>query len=119
VNLKVAVATAVAAAIVLAGVTFYFMRGTETVTLEEVVKNVPMTIVVGSSAFEYGDSIPKQYAGDGENKPIPVSWRNYPEGTASFTIVMFDQTHRKERSSTRCCSTYPRTLRALRERKWA
>lgn len=43
-----------------------------------------------SSAFEDGDPIPTDHAGDGEDVSPPLEWRDAPEGTREFAVVCHD-----------------------------
>ncbi|HEX2028615.1 MAG TPA: YbhB/YbcL family Raf kinase inhibitor-like protein [Nitriliruptorales bacterium] len=43
-----------------------------------------------SSAFEDGDQIPTEHAGDGEDVSPPLEWREVPEGTREFALVCHD-----------------------------
>jgi Raf kinase inhibitor-like YbhB/YbcL family protein len=45
---------------------------------------------LNSSAFMDGASIPKKYARDAENINPPLSWKNVPQGTKSFALVVED-----------------------------
>lgn len=43
-----------------------------------------------SPAFENNTPIPARYTGDGDNIAPPLEWREAPEGTKSFALVMED-----------------------------
>jgi Raf kinase inhibitor-like YbhB/YbcL family protein len=49
-----------------------------------------MEINLNSSAFESGDSIPKQFTCDGEDASPPLSWSGVPEGTLSLALILDD-----------------------------
>ncbi len=43
-----------------------------------------------SHAFAEGQAIPRQYTCDGEDISPELSWRNVPEGTQSFVLIVDD-----------------------------
>lgn len=43
-----------------------------------------------SSAFAQGERIPTKYTCDGEDISPPLQWRNPPQGTQSFALIMDD-----------------------------
>ncbi|UCG44408.1 MAG: YbhB/YbcL family Raf kinase inhibitor-like protein [candidate division WOR-3 bacterium] len=43
-----------------------------------------------SSAFTDGQTMPKQYTGDGKNISPPLAWTDPPEGTRSFALICND-----------------------------
>ena len=45
---------------------------------------------VTSPAFAAGDSIPRKYSCDGDDVSPPLEWRDAPERTKSFVIVVED-----------------------------
>jgi len=47
-----------------------------------------MPFELTSPAFESGPVIPKKYASDGENVSPPLSWRDEPQGTKSFALLL-------------------------------
>lgn len=49
-----------------------------------------MPLILESSAFGQGESIPKTYTCDGRNTSPPLSWSGAPEGTRSFLLVCDD-----------------------------
>ena len=49
-----------------------------------------MAFTVTSSAFNDGDSLPKQFTCDGDNVPPPLTWSGAPDGTRSFALIMDD-----------------------------
>lgn len=48
------------------------------------------TIVVTSSAFKQGETIPRKYTGQGADVSPPLSWGPVPEGTKSFALINDD-----------------------------
>jgi Raf kinase inhibitor-like YbhB/YbcL family protein len=46
-----------------------------------------MTIELTSSAFRAGETIPKQFTGDGKNVSPPLWWDEPPAGTKSFALI--------------------------------
>ena len=49
-----------------------------------------MALMLESSAFPQGGSIPKQYTCDGADVSPPLSWREPPSGTVSFALICDD-----------------------------
>jgi hypothetical protein len=49
-----------------------------------------MTIELTSTAFREGETIPKQYTGDGKDTSPPLKWGQPPEGTKSFALICDD-----------------------------
>jgi Raf kinase inhibitor-like YbhB/YbcL family protein len=49
-----------------------------------------MPFTLTSSAFNEGDSIPKQYTCEGEDVPPPIAWSGAPDGTRGFALIMDD-----------------------------
>src|SRR5437762_6437024 len=49
-----------------------------------------MALELTSTAFKEGDTIPKQYTGDGTNAPPPLKWADPPAGTKSFALICED-----------------------------
>jgi Raf kinase inhibitor-like YbhB/YbcL family protein len=49
-----------------------------------------MALELTSTAFQQGQSIPKQYTGDGRNTPPPLSWTEPPTATQSFALICED-----------------------------
>ena len=47
-------------------------------------------IVLGSSAFEAGATIPRKYTCDGENVSPPLRWSRVPAGTKSLALIADD-----------------------------
>jgi len=45
---------------------------------------------LSSTAFEEGQTIPKEYTGDGRNDSPPLRWSDPPAGTQSFTLLCDD-----------------------------
>src|SRR5690242_19092898 len=43
-----------------------------------------------STAFREGESIPKQYTGDGKNVSLPLRWSDVPDGVKSFALICDD-----------------------------
>jgi Raf kinase inhibitor-like YbhB/YbcL family protein len=48
------------------------------------------TMKITSSAFADGQTIPKQYTGDGKNISPPLAWSGAPEKTKSFALICDD-----------------------------
>ena len=48
------------------------------------------TIELKTSAFAQGETIPKQYTGDGKNGSPPLSWSAAPDETKSWAIICDD-----------------------------
>jgi hypothetical protein len=49
-----------------------------------------MAFTLTSSAFQDGDTIPRQFTCDGNDTAPPLAWSDAPEGTRSFALVMED-----------------------------
>jgi Raf kinase inhibitor-like YbhB/YbcL family protein len=49
-----------------------------------------MAFTLTSSAFQDGDTIPRQFTCDGNDVAPPLAWSDAPEGTRSFALVMED-----------------------------
>jgi Raf kinase inhibitor-like YbhB/YbcL family protein len=49
-----------------------------------------MAFELTSSAFNPNDAIPKEYTCDGSDVSVPLRWKNVPEGTASFALIVDD-----------------------------
>jgi len=49
-----------------------------------------MTIQLSSTAFDEGQTIPKQHTGDGRNSSPPLRWQDAPAGTASWALICED-----------------------------
>jgi Raf kinase inhibitor-like YbhB/YbcL family protein len=49
-----------------------------------------MSIEVTSTAFKAGETIPKQYTGDGEDRSPPLRWSEPPSGTKSLAMICDD-----------------------------
>jgi Raf kinase inhibitor-like YbhB/YbcL family protein len=45
---------------------------------------------LATSAFTFGEKIPKQYTADGKNISPSLSWQEPPKGTKSFVIIVDD-----------------------------
>jgi len=50
----------------------------------------PTGMQLTSSAFAHGQTIPKEYTGQGSNISPPLAWTNAPEGTQSFALICID-----------------------------
>ncbi|RLC46918.1 MAG: YbhB/YbcL family Raf kinase inhibitor-like protein [Candidatus Cloacimonadota bacterium] len=58
---------------------------------EEQNKAVPQAkIEITSSAFSYGEMIPKKYTADGEDISPSLKWTKLPEGTKSLVLICDD-----------------------------
>lgn len=49
------------------------------------------TLIVTSTAFAYGATIPHKYTCDDEDISPPLHWDNVPAGTQSFAVVIYDE----------------------------
>lgn len=49
-----------------------------------------MGLIIQSSAFNSGNSIPMKYTCDGANIPPPLSWEGEPKNTQSFVLIVDD-----------------------------
>jgi Raf kinase inhibitor-like YbhB/YbcL family protein len=49
-----------------------------------------MTFALESPAFHNGERIPDKYARNGENLSPPLVWKDAPQGTKSFVLVVED-----------------------------
>jgi hypothetical protein len=49
-----------------------------------------MSIEVTSTAFKAGETIPKQYTGDGADRSPPLCWSEPPSGTKSLAMICDD-----------------------------
>jgi Raf kinase inhibitor-like YbhB/YbcL family protein len=49
-----------------------------------------MSLGLFSSAFNDGDTVPKRYTADGDDKSPPLDWMDPPDGTQSFVIICDD-----------------------------
>jgi len=49
-----------------------------------------MAFHLTSSAFQYGQTIPKRHTGDGEDVSPPLKWTDPPAGTKSLALVCDD-----------------------------
>ena len=50
----------------------------------------PMSIELTSTAFQPGETIPKQYTGDGVDQSPPLRWSEPPPGTKSIALICDD-----------------------------
>jgi Raf kinase inhibitor-like YbhB/YbcL family protein len=50
----------------------------------------PTGMQLFSSAFADGQTIPREYTGEGRNISPPLAWTNAPEGTQSFALICND-----------------------------
>ena len=53
-------------------------------------KASPSSITVSSSAFKYGEIIPKKYSGQGADVSPPLSWTPGPAETKSYALINDD-----------------------------
>ena len=49
-----------------------------------------MDLEITSTAFQEGESIPREYTGDGNNASPPIKWNDPPGGTKSLALVCED-----------------------------
>ncbi len=49
-----------------------------------------MALILRSSAFEDGGTIPSKYTCDGEDRSPPLEWGAVPEGTQSLALIVDD-----------------------------
>ena len=49
-----------------------------------------MAFTLTSSAFQDGETIPRQFTCDGNDLAPPLAWSEAPEGTRSFVLIMED-----------------------------
>ena len=49
-----------------------------------------MTFRLSSSDFGHGEPIPRKYTRDGADISPPLEWREIPEGTRSFALILED-----------------------------
>ncbi len=49
-----------------------------------------MALQLSSPAFKMGETIPKVYTCDGEDRSVPLSWTEPPAGTRSFALIADD-----------------------------
>jgi Raf kinase inhibitor-like YbhB/YbcL family protein len=49
-----------------------------------------MTITLTSTAFQEGQTIPKQHTADGKDVSPPLAWADPPQGTKSFAVICDD-----------------------------
>jgi Raf kinase inhibitor-like YbhB/YbcL family protein len=49
-----------------------------------------MKLEVSSTAFQEGDTIPRQHTADGKDTSPPLRWSDPPEGTQGFALVCDD-----------------------------
>jgi Raf kinase inhibitor-like YbhB/YbcL family protein len=47
-------------------------------------------LVLSSPAFEFGQPIPRQYAGDGDDLSPPLAWHHTPAGTRELALICDD-----------------------------
>jgi Raf kinase inhibitor-like YbhB/YbcL family protein len=50
----------------------------------------PMSIELTSTAFQKGETVPKQYTGDGVDHSPPLRWSEPPSGTKSLALICDD-----------------------------
>lgn len=53
-------------------------------------KDARMAFSLSSPAFQSGGPIPQKYSLDGENLSPPLEWRDAPNGTKSFALIVED-----------------------------
>ena len=49
-----------------------------------------MALVIRSTAFANGESVPKRYTGDGEDVSPPLTWSDLPVGTKEIALICDD-----------------------------
>jgi Raf kinase inhibitor-like YbhB/YbcL family protein len=49
-----------------------------------------MKITLTTPAFREGETIPKQYTGDGKDSSPPLRWENVPDSTKSLALICDD-----------------------------
>ena len=49
-----------------------------------------MNLELTSTAFQEGESIPREFTGDGQNSSPPLKWNEPPKGTKSLALVCED-----------------------------
>jgi Raf kinase inhibitor-like YbhB/YbcL family protein len=49
-----------------------------------------MPLLINSPAFCTGEQIPSRYSRDADNVSPPVEWRDVPDGTRSFALIVED-----------------------------
>jgi Raf kinase inhibitor-like YbhB/YbcL family protein len=49
-----------------------------------------MNLTLTSSAFREGETVPKQYTGDGKDISPPLQWENIPQGTKAIALICDD-----------------------------
>jgi Raf kinase inhibitor-like YbhB/YbcL family protein len=49
-----------------------------------------MALELTSSAFKPNDAIPKEYTCDGSDVSVPLRWKNAPDGTTGFALIVDD-----------------------------
>jgi Raf kinase inhibitor-like YbhB/YbcL family protein len=49
-----------------------------------------MALQLTSTAFREGETVPKQYTGDGKDTSPPLAWTDAPAGTKSFALICDD-----------------------------
>jgi Raf kinase inhibitor-like YbhB/YbcL family protein len=75
-----------------------------------------MTFQLTSSAFGYGEQIPRRYTCDGQNISPPLKWNDPPRGTQSFALIMDDPDAPREIWVHWICFNLPAAIRELPER---
>jgi Raf kinase inhibitor-like YbhB/YbcL family protein len=53
-------------------------------------KEIGMTLLISSTAFEAGGRIPLKYTCDGQNMSPPLAWREPPKQTQAFALIVDD-----------------------------
>ncbi len=51
---------------------------------------VPVTLSLTSPAFRHGEAISPEYTCDGEGGSPPLAWRDAPQGTRTFALIVDD-----------------------------